>query len=89
MGCFKYPPNEMLSKLWSDHIYSILHFIEIVHSGIKGIVTNNKGEPISNATVTILSGGNGKNITTTNLGEYWRILTPSNYTVNNFFNIII
>lgn len=82
MGCFKFPFNKMIPKLWSDHIYSLLSYMEMVHIGVKGVVKDKNGNPISNATLSIMSGEKGKNITTTELGEYWRILLPGDYTVS-------
>jgi hypothetical protein len=38
-------------------------------------------EPISGAEISIVGGATGKVITTTLLGEYWRLLPPGNYTV--------
>lgn len=34
MGCFKFPFNNMLSKLWDDHKFSLLAFMRFVHKGI-------------------------------------------------------
>uniref|UniRef100_A0A914PS24 Carboxypeptidase regulatory-like domain-containing protein n=1 Tax=Panagrolaimus davidi TaxID=227884 RepID=A0A914PS24_9BILA len=55
----------------------------MVHRGVKGIVSDANGNPLGNATIRIAEGSitGGKNITTTSLGEYWRILSPGNYKV--------
>lgn len=79
MGCFKFPTDEMQIRLWDEHKYSVLAFMEMVHKGVKGIVSDADGLPMANAVVSIVSGGQGKNITTTDKGEYWRILTPGKY----------
>ena len=81
----------MIPTLWEQHRFSLLSFMESIHSGVKGVVHNgNSDKPVSGAEVTIIAGGTGKAMTTTLLGEYWRILPPGNYTVlinvqlNNF-----
>uniref|UniRef100_A0A914C0G5 Peptidase M14 carboxypeptidase A domain-containing protein n=1 Tax=Acrobeloides nanus TaxID=290746 RepID=A0A914C0G5_9BILA len=79
MGCFKFPNDDMQIRLWDEHKFSVLAFMEMVHKGVKGIVSDADGLPMANAVVSIVSGGQGKNITTTDKGEYWRILTPGKY----------
>uniref|UniRef100_A0AC34QUC2 Peptidase M14 carboxypeptidase A domain-containing protein n=1 Tax=Panagrolaimus sp. JU765 TaxID=591449 RepID=A0AC34QUC2_9BILA len=79
MGCFKFPFDNMLTTLWDEHKYSLLAYLEMVHRGIKGVVQDSQGNPLSNATVRIIEGIQGKNITTTGLGEYWRVLSPGKY----------
>jgi hypothetical protein len=54
---------------------------------VKGIVFHNAVEtgqqtPIGGAEIGIVSGGTGKIIRTTLLGEYWRLLPPGHYTVS-------
>ncbi|CAJ0946672.1 unnamed protein product, partial [Mesorhabditis belari] len=76
MGCFKFPTNDMLPQLWSDHEFSILSFLEMTHIGVKGIVQDENGKPVANATVGV---ENGKAIVTTKDGEYWRVLAPGDH----------
>ncbi|VDM42037.1 unnamed protein product [Toxocara canis] len=78
MGCFKFPFNDMLPKLWDEHKYSLLAFMQFVRRGVKGFVFNSKGGPVKGA---IFSVSMGKNITTTADGEFWRILLPGKYKV--------
>uniref|UniRef100_A0A183CD33 Peptidase_M14 domain-containing protein n=1 Tax=Globodera pallida TaxID=36090 RepID=A0A183CD33_GLOPA len=52
-----------------------------VHGGVKGVVRDERNKPIGHAMIGIVSGGHGKNVTTTTLGEYWRLLPPGNYTL--------
>uniref|UniRef100_A0A183CH82 Peptidase_M14 domain-containing protein n=1 Tax=Globodera pallida TaxID=36090 RepID=A0A183CH82_GLOPA len=52
-----------------------------VHGGVKGVVRDERNKPIGHAMIGIVSGGRGKNVTTTTLGEYWRLLPPGNYTL--------
>lgn len=87
MGCFKFPSNEMIPKLWREHVYSLLAFAQMVHYGVKGVVSDIRGNPIAGATLSIESGGKGKSVNTTILGEYWRILSPGNYTVSIYQSV--
>uniref|UniRef100_A0A915DRL0 Peptidase M14 carboxypeptidase A domain-containing protein n=1 Tax=Ditylenchus dipsaci TaxID=166011 RepID=A0A915DRL0_9BILA len=54
MGCYKFPTDTMIPKLWEEHKYSLLSFLQMVHSGIKGLVKNTQGMPIAKAVVTIV-----------------------------------
>ncbi|VIO96363.1 Uncharacterized protein BM_BM11935 [Brugia malayi] len=78
MGCYKFPQKNMLPQLWDEHKYSLLAYMEYVHRGIRGFVLDQRGHPVKNA---VLSINQGKNITTTDEGEFWRILLPGRYTV--------
>ena len=60
-------------------MYSMLHFTNMVHMGIKGQVLNENGDLIPNATVKVQ--GNDKSVKTSRRGEYWKILSPGNYTL--------
>ncbi|KAL3082721.1 hypothetical protein niasHS_010523 [Heterodera schachtii] len=81
MGCFKFPYDDMVPTLWAQNRFSLLAFMEAVHGGVKGLVHNEKDKPIANAMVSLVTGGTGKNVTTSTLGEYWRLLPPGNYTL--------
>lgn len=78
MGCFKFPTNAMLPKLWDEHKFGMLSFMSLGMGGVRGIVRDSNGLPIGNASILI---NDGKPIYTTPLGEYWRILTPGEHTV--------
>uniref|UniRef100_A0A914Z5P0 Peptidase M14 carboxypeptidase A domain-containing protein n=1 Tax=Panagrolaimus superbus TaxID=310955 RepID=A0A914Z5P0_9BILA len=82
-GCFKFPFDSMYPALWNEHKFSLLSYMEMVHRGVKGIVTDEKGNPLGNATIRIGEGSitGGKNISTTSAGEYWRLLSPGKYKV--------
>uniref|UniRef100_A0A914LZZ6 Peptidase M14 carboxypeptidase A domain-containing protein n=1 Tax=Meloidogyne incognita TaxID=6306 RepID=A0A914LZZ6_MELIC len=82
MGCFKFPYDDMIPTLWKQHRFSLLSFMESVHSGVKGVVHDATGEkPISGAEITIIKGGKGKVVTTSLNGEYWRLLPPGEYSL--------
>merc|ERR1712241_417836 len=77
---YKYPPSEELEKQWNYNQEALLSFLEVVQTGVRGIVTDDKGEPLPNANIEI-SGISEKNITTSYFGEYWRLLAPGNYCI--------
>ncbi|XP_063787973.1 adipocyte enhancer-binding protein 1 [Pseudophryne corroboree] len=79
LGCDKFPHESELAEEWESNKESLLSFMEQVHRGIKGIVTDRQGEPIPNATITI--GEINHDVTTASGGDYWRILNPGEYRV--------
>ncbi|KAM8971833.1 carboxypeptidase Z isoform 2-T2 [Sarcophilus harrisii] len=79
LGCVKFPPEEALYTLWQHNKESLLNFMEMVHRGIKGTVTDKFGKPIKNA--RILVRGIRHDITTAADGDYWRLLPPGTHIV--------
>lgn len=57
----------------------MIKFIEAVHWGVKGLVRDAKGEPVLDADVVVE--GINHNVTTSNRGEYWRLLLPGEYKI--------
>ena len=53
IGCFKYPRHEDLNRYWDDNRDALLAYIEKVHSGIKGAINDEDGNPIGNATIEV------------------------------------
>ena len=52
LTCCKYPQPSELPKEWRNNKESLLKYMELVHSGIKGVVTDRAtGRPIRNARV--------------------------------------
>merc|ERR1712203_86812 len=80
LSCCKYPPSEELQTQWNYNKEALLSFLEVVQAGVRGIVTDEKGEPLPNANIEI-SGISEKNVTTSYFGEYWRLLAPGNYCI--------
>ncbi|XP_063214745.1 adipocyte enhancer-binding protein 1 isoform X2 [Chroicocephalus ridibundus] len=80
LGCDKFPHESELQQEWENNKESLLTFMEQVHRGIKGLVTDQQGEPIANATIVV--GGINHNIKTASGGDYWRILNPGEYRVS-------
>uniref|UniRef100_A0A8C8EBX9 Adipocyte enhancer-binding protein 1 n=2 Tax=Otus sunia TaxID=257818 RepID=A0A8C8EBX9_9STRI len=80
LGCDKFPHESELQQEWENNKESLLTFMEQVHRGIKGLVTDQQGEPIANATIVV--GGINHNIKTASGGDFWRILNPGEYRVS-------
>ncbi|KAK5638630.1 hypothetical protein RI129_012925 [Pyrocoelia pectoralis] len=79
LSCCKYPVSSELSKEWLLNRESLLTFMEATHWGVKGLVTNGNGEPVLDADIVIE--GIPHNVTTSNKGEYWRLLLPGIYNI--------
>ena len=82
MTCCKYPPGKTLHRHWDANKESLLAYMEQTHLGVKGIVTNTDGDPVSGAEVYV--SGINWNVTTTSDGEYWRLLVNGTYTIEAF-----
>ncbi|NWI11413.1 AEBP1 protein, partial [Crypturellus soui] len=59
LGCDKFPHGSELRREWEDNKEALLTFMEQVHRGIKGLVTDQQGQPIANATVLVAGMGRG------------------------------
>lgn len=77
LSCCKFPSAVELPREWRLNKNSLLTFMEAVHWGVKGTVTDSEGEPILDADVVVA--GINHNVTTSNRGEYWRLLLPGNF----------
>ena len=77
----KWPNANLLEQLWLENKESMISYIEKVHSGIHGIVTDiETGEPL-NADIIV------ENIdysikTDPENGDYYRLLTPGEYIIS-------
>lgn len=80
LGCDKFPPEEELFNTWHDNTDALITFIEAAHRGIKGIVTDEEGNAIKGARISVR--GIRHDITTAENGDYWRLLTPGIHIVS-------
>ena len=77
LSCCKYPPASELPKEWELNKESLIQYIEATQMGVYGVVLDEDGKPLEGATVVVE--GIDHNVTTTENGEFWRLLTPGNY----------
>ena len=80
IGCYKYPPHDQLTTFWDENKEALIAYMERVHSGVKGFVLDERGEPIPNATIEV--DGIRHNIQGTKYGDYFRLLTPNEYVIS-------
>lgn len=77
----KMPDILTLEGLWDDNRESMLAYMETVHCGIKGIVTDSySGVPLP-ASIDIDNTGH-LTYTDPDIGDYHRMLLPGNYTIH-------
>lgn len=79
LGCDKFPHQSELKQEWENNREAMLIFMEQVHRGIRGIVKDQEGNAIANATVSVE--GVNHDVTTGVSGDYWRLLNPGEYRV--------
>ncbi|KAM3963849.1 LOW QUALITY PROTEIN: carboxypeptidase D svr [Aphomia sociella] len=82
LSCCKYPRPEKLPGFWAKNKEPLLAYIEQTHIGVKGFVLDDEGEPVKDAKVVVE--GVNHSVKTTELGEYWRLLTPGEYNISAF-----
>ncbi|KAI4896018.1 hypothetical protein NFI96_000300 [Prochilodus magdalenae] len=79
LGCDKFPHQSELLREWEHNREALLTFMEQVHRGVKGLVSDKEGNPIPNATVSVE--GVNHDVTTGEAGDYFRLLNPGEYRV--------
>jgi hypothetical protein len=77
LTCCKYPPASDLKQIWLDNKKSLVEYLKLANTGIKGIVTYANGQPAVNLTVKIDS--REPYFKTNKYGEFYRILNPGVY----------
>lgn len=78
-GCHKFPMAAELEGIWEENRAALLSYLWEAHKGVRGFVTNSSGHPIAGAEITVR--GIGHMIYSAADGDYWRLLAPSNYTI--------
>ncbi|KAG7282523.1 hypothetical protein CRUP_020238 [Coryphaenoides rupestris] len=78
LGCSKFPMEKELPSYWEQNRHAMLQFIQQVHRGVKGTVSDIRdGSGIPNATISVE--GIDHNVTTAQNGDYWRLLVPGTF----------
>lgn len=81
LSCCKYPPEDELPDFWNENIEPYTLLLEEGQKGVKGIVKEkDTGTAIKGGKVTF-NARNRHPLTTTALGEYWKILLPGDYVI--------
>nr|AMO02545.1 carboxypeptidase D [Tityus serrulatus] len=80
LSCCKFPPAKNLFSEWKNNRDALLSYMEQIHMGIKGLVTDSEtGKGIERAFIIVE--GIEHNVTTTKRGEFWRLLLPGSYII--------
>eukprot|EP00049_Salpingoeca_infusionum_P018539 m.357709 g.357709 ORF g.357709 m.357709 type:complete len:1510 (+) comp17907_c0_seq1:171-4700(+) len=80
LSCCKFPEASTLPTFWLDNRPALYNFMEKVHTGIYGQVSDAEdGTPLRAVNVTLQD--RSSVIQTTSYGSYWRLLVPGTYTV--------
>uniref|UniRef100_A0A8C4X2F9 Adipocyte enhancer-binding protein 1 n=1 Tax=Erpetoichthys calabaricus TaxID=27687 RepID=A0A8C4X2F9_ERPCA len=79
LGCDKFPHESELPQEWENNREALLVFMEQVHRGIKGVVKDQGGNGLANASISVE--GINHDVKTAVNGDYWRLLNPGEYRV--------
>lgn len=80
LSCCKYPNASSLQTEWQGNRQSLIRYMQAVHLGVKGLVTDQQtNEAVPKARITVI--GVEYDVITTDGGEYWRLLLPGNYSL--------
>ena len=79
----KWPNSNQLDNLWNEHQESMIAYIEQIHQGARGLITDaNSGEALT-ATISV-EGIDREVFTDPENGDYYRLLSPGNYTLTAY-----
>ena len=86
LSCCKYPREYFLPREWDNNRESLLRLLEQANTGLRGlVVTEGSNSPVARAVVGVSHSHSqtwaGKNVSSSERGEYWRLLPPGEYTV--------
>ena len=79
----KWPNSNQLDGLWEDHQESMISYIEQIHQGVRGLVIDNESGEGLDATISV-EGIDHEVFTDPENGDYYRLLTPGNYTLTAY-----
>ena len=78
-GCQKFPYASNLEGIWNANRDALILFIGQVHVGVKGVVRDENGTPVSNTRIDVV--GHDHSVFSAEGGDYWRLLVPGSYTL--------
>ena len=84
VSCCKYPPAIELESYWSDNKKSLIEYLKLANTGVRGIVSFDDGTPAKYVTVKIDQ--RDPFFKTNSNGEFYRILLPGRYTLSVALN---
>merc|ERR1712212_275201 len=97
LSCCKYPSRSRLNREWDINKESLVKYLQQVHRGVKGVVYDSSYDSenitteaaVAGAVITVetVSGHLGKNVTTSNNGEFWRLLLPGQYSMTAYKDV--
>lgn len=75
-----WPEESQLATYWEDNRESMLSYIEAIHQGVRGVITDSlTGQPLA-ATIRVLDIDHDV-YTDPDLGDYYRLLLPGQYSL--------
>lgn len=77
ISCCKFPNRSELARMWDENRQPLLAYLGEVHKGVRGMIKDDNGVPVTNATLRIAD--RRSKFKTSSRGEYWRILRPGSY----------
>ncbi|KAM9134514.1 carboxypeptidase N catalytic chain isoform 2-T2 [Pangshura tecta] len=84
LSCDKFPPQKDLEKEWLANREALITYLEEVHQGIKGLVSDENNNGIAGAVISV--NGIGHDVTSGDQGDYFRLLLPGTYTITTSAN---
>ena len=82
LSCDKFPDYSKLKGFWLDNVNSLVAYMEQIHFGVKGIVSD-ANTLLSLAEISVVVKDREDFVfKTTKDGEYWILLNPGEYTLN-------
>ncbi|XP_023325363.1 carboxypeptidase D isoform X2 [Eurytemora carolleeae] len=83
LSCCKFPSTYFLPREFENNRESLLGFLEIALTGVRGQLLDTKGQPVPGANIDFTKNEKlgGKPVTSNGRGEFWKILVPGKYSV--------
>ncbi len=84
VSCCKYPLPSQLESYWNDNKKSLIEYLKLANSGVRGVIRFEDGTKAKHVTVKIDS--RAPYFKTNELGEYYRVLLPGTYSLSVSFD---